>query len=130
MRGCVCGLLGIVVVGVNFVTLASAFSLEAFELVGSAQRTDAGGVRLTHDDDAGAKGIMFAKSIEGRTAWEFQLLLNAHGRKNQGGEGFAFWCVEFVFVSLEVNGNFAVNGRAAFSIRIVKHWQCWLLWCP
>ena len=87
-------MLAVVVVGLNLATLSSAFSLEGFELVGSAQRTDAGGVRLTHDDDVDAKGIMFAKSKENRTAWEFQLLLNAHGRKNQGGEGFAFWCVE------------------------------------
>jgi len=80
-------------VALHLATRTSAgFSLEQFELLGAAERTDTGGVRLTHDEYGDAAGGLFAKSSVG-SEWEFQVLLNAHGRKNSGGNGFAFWYV-------------------------------------
>jgi hypothetical protein len=72
---------------------AAAFSLESFELIGEAERSSSGSVRLTHDDlGAPTAGGLFSRSAVG-PRWEFQLLLNAHGRRNSGGAGFAFWYV-------------------------------------
>ena len=72
-----------------FAVSVRGFAMDGFEVFGTAEQTGAGGIRLTHDNFNEAGGL-FALSDLGKT-WEFQLLVNAHGRKNAGGTGFAFW---------------------------------------